>query len=325
MRIVVIGATGHVGGYLVPRLVHGGHEVLAVSRNGRPRYHHDAAWNAVEHIRADREAEDAAGTFGPRIADLGADVVIDMICFTATSAAQLVEALRGRIGHLVMCSTIWVKGWLAQTPASEDDESEPWGEYGIAKAQIEALLSRESLQRGGLPSITLRPGHISGPGWPVINPVGNLDPSVWETLASGGELVLPHAGLETLHHVHADDVAQAFERAATRMPTAGAERFNIVSPHAVTLRGLATTVAHGFGQPANLRFVDFEQFRAQTTLEHANVSFEHIMRSHCMSITHAQTELGYSPRYRSIDAIAESVNWAAEHGQLSLGGRVLRV
>jgi len=28
-RVVVIGATGHIGSYLVPRLVRGGHEVIA--------------------------------------------------------------------------------------------------------------------------------------------------------------------------------------------------------------------------------------------------------------------------------------------------------
>lgn len=31
-RVVVIGATGHIGTYLVPRLVDRGHEVIAVSR-----------------------------------------------------------------------------------------------------------------------------------------------------------------------------------------------------------------------------------------------------------------------------------------------------
>ena len=34
-RIVVIGATGHIGTYLVPRLADGGHEVIAVSRGTR--------------------------------------------------------------------------------------------------------------------------------------------------------------------------------------------------------------------------------------------------------------------------------------------------
>ena len=32
MRVAVIGATGHVGGYLVPRLVRAGHEVVALTR-----------------------------------------------------------------------------------------------------------------------------------------------------------------------------------------------------------------------------------------------------------------------------------------------------
>ena len=31
-RVVVIGATGHIGTYLVPRLVMAGHDVVAVSR-----------------------------------------------------------------------------------------------------------------------------------------------------------------------------------------------------------------------------------------------------------------------------------------------------
>ncbi len=37
-RIVVIGATGHVGTYLVPRLVRAGHEVVALSRGTRDPY-----------------------------------------------------------------------------------------------------------------------------------------------------------------------------------------------------------------------------------------------------------------------------------------------
>ena len=35
MRIVIIGATGHVGTFLVPRLVAAGHAVVTVSRGRR--------------------------------------------------------------------------------------------------------------------------------------------------------------------------------------------------------------------------------------------------------------------------------------------------
>lgn len=87
-RVVVIGATGHIGSYLVPRLVRGGHEVIAVSRGIRDPYHASPQWDAVTLVTADREAQDAEGTFGARIAALRPDAVIDLICFTADSARQ---------------------------------------------------------------------------------------------------------------------------------------------------------------------------------------------------------------------------------------------
>ena len=38
MRVVVIGGTGHVGTYMVPRLVEQGFEVVVISRQEREPY-----------------------------------------------------------------------------------------------------------------------------------------------------------------------------------------------------------------------------------------------------------------------------------------------
>jgi nucleoside-diphosphate-sugar epimerase len=320
MRVVVIGATGHVGGYLVPRLVAAGHEVVAVSRGGSPHYREDPAWAQVQTVLADREAEDAAGTFGDRIAGLSPDVVVDMVCFTPESAAQLVAALRGRVRLLVMCSTIWVHGTLTAVPADEDEDLEPWGDYGTGKLAIERLLAEESARPDGLPSLTLRPGHISGPGWPVINPAANLDPRVWEKLAAGEPLVLPGFGLETLHHVHADDVAQAFELAVSRgveRPELSGHTYHVTSARAVTLRGFAEAAAGWFGQTAHLEFAPWSEFAASTSAEFAATTEAHISRSHSVSIDRARTELGYAPRHTSLEAAHEAVNWLIAHGEVS--------
>src|ERR1700709_217253 len=96
-RVVVIGGSGHVGTYLVPRLVEAGHDVVNVSRGQREPYTPNAAWQAVETIAIDRDAEEKAGTFGERIAGLKADIVVDMICFPLPSAKHIVEALKGRV------------------------------------------------------------------------------------------------------------------------------------------------------------------------------------------------------------------------------------
>ena len=77
-RVIVIGATGHIGSYLVPRLVRGGHEVIAMSRGARDPYHPSPQWGSVSRVTVDRDVEDEQGTFGARIAALRPDMVIDL-------------------------------------------------------------------------------------------------------------------------------------------------------------------------------------------------------------------------------------------------------
>jgi nucleoside-diphosphate-sugar epimerase len=321
MRIAVIGGTGHVGTYLVPRLVRGGHEVVALSRGERQPYHPAPEWGAVARLAVDRDAEDAAGTFGGRIAALGADVVIDMICFTPESARQLVDALRPARPLLLHCGTIWVHGPAARVPIGEDEPRTPFGEYGIGKAAIEALLWRETIA-GGVPSAVLHPGHISGPGWPVITPAGNLDPDVWRRLATGEALALPDLGLGVLHHVHADDVAQAFERALTRPAAIGAS-FHVVAAQAMTLRGLAAGVAGWFGREAVLDLVDWPEFERRAGAGHAAATRAHVERSIAASIDRARAVLGYAPRSTSLDALREALRWLVADGQVDVGGQAV--
>jgi nucleoside-diphosphate-sugar epimerase len=318
-RIVVIGATGHVGSYLVPRLVRAGHEVVALSRGTRDPYLPSLEWRSVERVAVDRAAEDAAGQFGERIAALAPDVVVDMVCFTPESAQQLVEALRPTRPLLLHCGSIWVHGPAARVPITEDEPRTAYGEYGTGKAAIEALLHRETVG-GGVPSVVLHPGHISGGPWPVITPAGNLDLGAWRRLATGEPIALPDLGLGVLHHVHADDVAQAFERALTR-PTAVGSSFHVVSEQAMTSRGLARGVAAWFGREPVIDLVDWAEFERRVGAEHADVTREHVGRSIAASIDRARDVLGYGPRYSSLDALHESLRWLAANGHVDLGGQ----
>ena len=118
MRVVIVGGSGHVGTYLVPRLVAAGHQVVSLSRGRRNPYQAHGAWAAVEQHTIDRALGEAAGTFGADIRALKPDAVIDMICFTVDSARQLVEALRGTVQHFLHCGTLWVHGPTAGIPPS---------------------------------------------------------------------------------------------------------------------------------------------------------------------------------------------------------------
>jgi nucleoside-diphosphate-sugar epimerase len=306
MRITIIGGTGHVGTFLVPRLAALGHEVTCVSRSRRQPYRPHAAWDGVRKLTLDRAAEEAAGRFGDLIAATAPDAVIDMICFTVESARQLVEALGGRLRHFLHCGTIWVHGPSVEVPTTEDQPRRPFGEYGCRKAAIEEYLLDQA-RRHRFPATILHPGHMVGPGWPPLNPAGHFNPRVFEDLARGAELALPNLGLETVHHVHADDVAQAFERALANWSRAVGESFHVVSPAALTLRGYAESMAAWFGRPARLRFLPWEEWKQTVSPEEAAAAWDHISHSPNCSIAKARRLLGYQPRYRSIEAVQESV------------------
>jgi nucleoside-diphosphate-sugar epimerase len=68
-RVVVIGATGHIGTYLVPRLADGGHEVIAVSRG---------TGYAPLHTSLDALREALAWLVANGQADVGGQPLVDM-------------------------------------------------------------------------------------------------------------------------------------------------------------------------------------------------------------------------------------------------------
>jgi nucleoside-diphosphate-sugar epimerase len=305
-RIVVIGGSGHVGTYLVPALVARGHEVVNVSRGTASPYREHAAWKAVEQVAVDRKAEEADGSFGARIAGLSADIVVDMITFELEGAQQLVEALRGRIEHYLFCSSIWVYGHANTVPSVETDPTNAIDAYGINKAKIERWLLQQA-RRYGFPATSFRPGHIVGEGWVPVNPQANLNPEVFSRIARGEELALPNLGLEMLHHVHAEDVAQWIICAIEQRAASIGEVFNTVSSHALTLRGYAEAMYRWFEQEPRLSFAPFDEWKRGLTESDAETSWGHVMRSSCVSIEKSRQRLGYNPRFTSLESIQESV------------------
>jgi nucleoside-diphosphate-sugar epimerase len=87
------------------------------------------------------------------------------------------------------------------------------------------------------------------------------------------------------------------------------EAFHVVSPAALTLRGYAESVARWFGQTANLKFLPWEEWCKTVSEEHAAQTWDHIAHSPNASIAKAQRFLEYHPRYSSLQAIYESLDW----------------
>ena len=268
----------------------------------------------------DRAAEDAAGTFEQRVAALEAEVVVDMICFTPDSAGALVEALRGRSEHLVHCGTIWRYRVSLKQPMREDDTSPPFGEYGTQKAAIAELLATET-RSGGLVTTVLSPA-ISGPGG-ADRAAGKSRPGRLVRRIRRPGYRRPGPRRRAHAHVHADDVAQAFQLAIEQRDAAAGESFNVVAPSALTARGFLAIAAGWFGQTARIRSVSWAEFRSGTTAEYADSSWQHLSRSQYASIEKARTLLGYAPAFEPEAAVLEGIRWLIDHDRLKVANRLI--
>ncbi|MGB9760099.1 MAG: NAD-dependent epimerase/dehydratase family protein [Thermoproteota archaeon] len=319
MKVLVIGGTGHIGSYLVPRLLLRGYEVQVLARNPRPHYSEASTsmlWNEVEWIVADRQAEEKDGTWQKRMSEVDADVVIDLISFTPEQNRIIVESLKDRVAHFIHCGTIWAYGPSSRVPYKESYPRKPITEYGIMKAKIEADLM-EKYRDEGFPATVIHPGHISGKKWLPIDPQGTRNGvGIYRNLARGEVVYLPDLGLATLHHVHADDVAQVLELAILHRKAAIGESFSVAAPYAMTLVSCSEFVASLFGKKPNLKFVPLQKMSEVLDKNAFEIMKDHVIHSPCVSIEKAQRILGYQPRYTTEEIYKESIEYLLESKQL---------
>jgi nucleoside-diphosphate-sugar epimerase len=104
----------------------------------------------------------------------------------------------------------------------------------------------------------------------------------------------------------------------THRTEAVGQSFHVVSPAALTLRGYAEAVAAWFGKEPRLRFMPWEQWRTQVAEQDAAFTWDHIAHSPNCSIAKATRLLDYQPRYTSLEAVRESVNWLIQQSWICI-------
>ncbi|GGP10589.1 NAD-dependent epimerase/dehydratase family protein [Oceanobacillus neutriphilus] len=316
MKVIVIGGQGHIGSYLVPKLVKTGYEVTVISRGKSRPYVEDNAWNKVEHLLLDRDQEEK---FAHKVASLNGDIIIDLINFSLNETEKMVQALKEtKLSHYLFCSSIWAHGRAEMLPADPNSLKHPLDDYGIQKYESEKYLKEEYLNNG-FPATVIMPGQISGPGWTIINPLGNLNNNVFQQIADGEEICLPNLGMETLHHVHANDVAQMFVNAITHRNQALGESFHAVAEESMTLYGYATRMFQFFGQEPNIKFLPWEKWCEYVKNEDdIDKTYYHIARSGQYSIDNAKKLIDYSPKYSTQEVVEESMKNYIERNVITI-------
>ncbi len=151
-----------------------------------------------------------------------------------------------------------------------------------------------------------------------IDPQGSRDGvGVYQRLSRGQIVHLPDLGLATLHHVHADDVAQLFQLSLEQRGQAIGQSFSAVAPYAMSLLGCCRFVATLFGRDAVIEFVSLSELRAIVGDDSFAIIESHVLHSPCSSIAKGQRLLGYQPRYTTEQIFRECIEHLQETGELT--------
>lgn len=302
--ILVIGGTGHIGSYLVPRLVSSGYRVFVYARGETKPYPYSPLWNRVVLISGHREEDEKKGILKEHIQSLKPHAIVDLIAFEPESAAYLVEALSGQDVHLCMCTTAWVYGKTRVIPTPEDAPRFPENDYARKKVAIEDILF--SAHREGRIRVTIiRPTHITGPGKTFVTPFGDHNPETLQRILNGEEIILLDGGFSTLHHVHPQDVAELFFAALTQPRKAEGEAFNCGAPYAMTFFGLGEFLARSFGKPFRFRSVSLEEYTKE--FGYPEEAAMHVRQGCCVSMEKAKELLSFVPRYTPEAAVLDAM------------------
>lgn len=259
MNVLVTGADGFVGRFLLGRLREAGHAVAACHRAGSP----PPAWpEAAGATWLPLELGDGASVAA--VGAIGAEHVVHLAGLAsgavarkdpglawevnAAGTARLLEALATRPRRAVLVvSTGEVYGPGPARPRSERDAAVPVSPYASSKlgAEVAAL---ETMRRTGLPVIVARPFPHTGPGQATLFVAPAFAARLAEAKRAGATEVTTGSLDPVRDLLDVRDVTAAYVLLLER-GTAG-ETYNVASGTGLGLRDLFDRLAAIVGVPA---------------------------------------------------------------------------
>lgn len=261
MRILVTGADGFVGGYLLPRLADVGHEVIAAARPG------SEARRAAAARWVDLELDDSASIEAAMATPV--DAIVHLAALASNSearrdpgrawtvnaagtarlaAAAAAARARGSSDPLfLLVSTGEVYGSGPSAPRIEDERPEPRSPYAASKVGAE-LAVLETAHRTGLRVVITRPFTHTGPAQSASYVVPALARRLLDA-RSGGESVVRTGNLDPVRDIlDVRDVVEAYLLLLERGEPGGI--YNIARGEGVALSDLFQRLARLVGVDA---------------------------------------------------------------------------
>ena len=331
MRVLVTGASGFLGSYLVEELVRQGrHEVVALVRSS-------SNISRLVELGVELRHGDMTDAASLMEAVQGVDAVVHLAAYytffgkkdmhmrvNVEGTRDLLEAmLYNRVPWIIYCSTTEVIGPTTGGAADEDAPSNPAYEYGASKVRAERLVMEYGEK--GVRYTIVRPSGIYGPR--------NLDDvSYWfiTTFArSIASRFMIGSGQKVLMFVHVKDVVQGFLLCLDKPEVAQGKVYFITDQRAYSYEELYGIMADILGKPRpRLHLPVFlakimvapiqglDALRGKRNFIWRIKTMDTFKVDRHYSINRAVKDLSYRPSYDLASGLRETIQWYKDNGYL---------
>lgn len=311
MSVVVTGAAGMLGSYLVTRLAADGYDVTGLDLREAP-----GAVPHARHVRGDIRdrgllAEVTAG--GDAVIHCAAalpsygDGEIRSVIVDGTRSV-LTAARDAGVGRFVHISSTAVYGLPSIVPTTEDYPREPVDPYSRAKAEAEEIC--EQFRAGGLCLPILRPKTFVGPGRM------GLFAMLFEWAEEGRDFPVLGRGDVKIQMLAMDDLVEGVVTTLKAADDVANDTYNLAAATFGSLREDFQAVLDHAGHGGRVRSLPARPaLAALRLLERTKLSpvygrlLSKLMDDSYVSIDKATRRLGFRPRLSNQDAILRTYDW----------------
>jgi nucleoside-diphosphate-sugar epimerase len=331
MKVLVTGASGFVGGYLLEELALKGHIVTGMVRKNSDR-------SFLEELGVKLVVGDLTDPDSLMNATKGVDAVVHLAAHYTFSGKKevyervnvegtrsLLEAsLKNHILRFVYCSTTEVIGPVENPPGDENSPLNPQYDYGRSKVKAEGIVKEYASK--GLDYTIVRPSGIYGPR--------NVDDvSYWFITSvlknSISTRFIVGSGENLVQFTHISDIVQGFALMLEKLEISknqvyivsedGAHTYNEAYKILCDISGRKTPWIHVPPLLAKVMITPVEGINRVTGRENFMwhiKTVDSVTTNRWYSIEKAKKELGFAPKYNLKTGLVETVNWYIQKGYL---------
>jgi nucleoside-diphosphate-sugar epimerase len=308
-KVLVLGATGEIGGRIARLAVDAGHQVSGVSRGMNSRAQVDLT--GVKMLVGDKGDE----TFVSEVlAKLDIDVLIDSV--PNINNVELYSKYLKQVENFFFCSSTGTFVPLQYFPA---DENHPWRDETPVNFYPQCIRDKRILElweQEKFPATIFRPTNIIGQGRVPLELWGARDIEFFRKLKNHEPITIAPCEHIMVQSGYNWDLASAFVKAIDYPEAVRGEIFIISCKRAITLGQYLQTVIDFLGSKSAITHCPAEKLKDIYPEVTMKFRMDFLLEPMCLDISKAEKTFGYAPTHTTQEGLIEALQWCTDAGLL---------